>query len=126
MQNIAFVLVLTGILLLYCEAIWIGRIYFGVMGSMLIAGGLSLPWRMPPSKAGLELVICSFLCFLVEARFCSKQIAGIAATCLLAGGAWQLGVAPALAIPVCAVFGTVTITLLAVAKKARQNKRADC
>lgn len=125
MQDFAFVLVLIGILLLYCEAIWIGRIYFGLMGAILIIVGFSFPWRIPVSPISLTLLACSLVCFGLEARFRMKLIGGIVATIALGGGAWKLGVSPSVAIPSSVLFGAVTILLLAIAKKARQNKQAD-
>lgn len=125
MQDVAFLLVLTGLLLLYCEAIWIGRIVFGVAGSVLILAGFSFRWPLPVNPMGLWLVAGSLVGFALEARFRTKFIAGIAGSVLLSSGAWTLGVSPVVAFASSALFGAITVALAWIARKARENKRSD-
>ena len=120
---------IAGVLLLYCEFIWIGRIYFGVAGAALLLLGVRALWNLPLTGTGLCLVAAAMGCFLVEAIIRNYFIAGILGTVALGIGIWTLCpkplmISPAIGLPVSAVFGAITIALLSVAKKARWNKRA--
>lgn len=128
--NLAFVLLLSGVLLLYCEAVWIGKIIFGAAGSILLVIGVAGLWNLPHNALGLVLIGASVPVFLLEAVFSTYFLAGVAATGLLAAGFWKLcpapfSIAPELVFPGSALFGLLTVTLFAVAKQARRNKKSD-
>jgi membrane-bound ClpP family serine protease len=130
LQNIAFVLVLSGLLLLYCEAIWVGRIYFGLAGAVLFLSGVAGLWNLPHTLPGMTLIAAAILAFVIEAFFRTCFVAGILGTILLASGFWKLcpppiAIAPGLILPLTALFGVLTLKLFAIAKQARRNKRDD-
>ena len=120
---------MAGVLLLYCEFVWPGKVVFGVAGACSVLGGLAILWRIPHTTIGLALIGAAMVCFAVEAAFQNRFVAGTAATVLLANGFWKLcavapGIRPEMAFPVSAIFGAITLALLSVAKRARRNKRA--
>ncbi len=130
MQNLSFVLLLGGVLLLYAELLWIGKIYLGTAGSILLLMGVSGLWKLPHNALGLVLIAASVSAFILEAFFRTNYLAGIAATILLAGGFWKLcpapaAISPVLVFPSTALLGVLTVKLLAIAKQARQNKKSD-
>ncbi len=66
----------------------------------------------------------------VNSYFATSVVVSVAATAALATGFWKLFdsppvIQPVLALPLCAVFGTITAFLSYGAKRARRNKRVD-
>jgi membrane-bound serine protease (ClpP class) len=127
-QNIAFLLLICGALAIYGEFIWPGRVLPGLAGAaMALTGGYFL-WRNSPSGLGLELLAAAAVLLAAEALLNTYFIAGVMGTAAAASGFCKLfagrsGIAPGLAIPLCLIFGAVTIFLSGGAKRARRNKR---
>ena len=125
--NTAFCLIIFGLLGVYCEFIWPGRVWQIVVGSAAaITGGYYL-WRAEPTLIGLELLALSTFLFLLDAYLDSCFIAGIAATAALTFGFAKLipgphGIRPLLAIPWCLAFGIITLVLNSLGRRARRNK----
>jgi membrane-bound serine protease (ClpP class) len=126
--NLAFVLTIFGILLVYCELIWMGRIVPGVAGALAVICGIYWLWQLQPGALGLELLAAAIACFALEACFRNYFVAGMAGTALLGCGFWKLFNQPpwivaGLAFPMSALLGAVTTVLLEIARRARRNKR---
>ena len=131
MQNLAFIVIVLGLLLLCGEAIWLGKVYVGVAGAVLFLSGLAELLRLPHDSFGIYLLAAAVLCYGLEAAFRTYLLAGIAATILLAYGFLKLlpapfAIAPEIVLPVTAAFGAVMLALFSIAKRARRNKRMDC
>jgi len=126
--NLAFVIVIFGILLVYCEFIWMGKIVPGVLGAMLTMSGMYWLWQRQPAALGLELLTAALACFALEACCKTYFVAGMAGTALLGCGFWKLYNQPpwivaGLAFPMSALLGAATTALLEIARRARRNKR---
>jgi membrane-bound ClpP family serine protease len=126
--NLAFVITIFGILLVYCEFIWMGKIVPGVAGVLLAMSGMYWLWQLQPAVLGLELLTAALACFALEACFKTYFAAGIVGTALLAFGFWKLYDEPpwivaGLAFPMSALLGVATTVLLAIVRRARRNKR---
>lgn len=128
--NTAFILTICGVLTIYCEFVWPGRVYPGVLGSIALITGAYFLWRNSPSPAGFLLIGLAAALFLVEAFWPTAFVAGIAGTVSLSFGFCRLfpgpnRIAAGLAIPVCIVFGAISVFLAYGAKRARRNKWSD-
>ena len=126
--NTAFCLVIFGVLGVYCEFIWPGRVWQAVLGSAAAVTGSYFLWQALPSSIGLELLGISALLFLLDAYVDTRFIAGAGATAALAFGfvkliAGEHGIRLWLALPWCLVFGAITMFLNWAARRARRNKR---
>ena len=126
----AFLLVLSGILGIYCEFIWPGRLlpFFG--GCALAALGVAGLARMPLSGLGLCGIASALSLFLIEAFSRFNLLPGLGAIISLSIGSSLLVQAPAripivLAVLVSIVFGCLTLFLLYAAKQARRSKWSD-
>ena len=129
MTSFAFVLIVAGIILIYGEFIWLGRLVFGVVGAIVALAGVAMLTRVPHTALGMSLIGTSILCFVVDAAVETYWMAGVAATVLWAWGFWRLcpgadAMLPQVVFPVSLVFGALTTVLLSIAKLARRNKRA--
>ncbi len=127
MPNLAFVLILSGILLVYVEFVWVGKLVFGVTGAIAALSGATILASLPHTRLGMMLIAGAVLCFAMEAAVETKGIGGIAGSFLCGWGFWKFcagepSISPAVAFPLSAVFGIVTTGLLAIAKRARRNK----
>lgn len=126
----AFLLVLVGLLAIYSELVWPGRVLPGVVGCVsTIAGGYFL-WQNSPTAVGVALIAAAIIFFLAEAFWKVDLIAGIlgivalsSGSCLLINGSRRIP--PALALPGSIIFGGITAFLLSAAKRARRNKWSD-
>jgi membrane-bound serine protease (ClpP class) len=128
--NVAFVVVIFGLLAIYWELIQPGRIYPGTLGAAAVLVGGYFLWRLGPTAYGLKLLAAAGVLFIVEACWNTHFLAGITASAAMILGSWRLfasprHIAPYLAVPLCLAFGAVTIWLTAGAKRARRNKRVD-
>lgn len=126
----AFVLAILGVLAIYCEFVWPGKVYPGVLGSIVLIIGAYFLWLNSPSRSGLVLIGLAVPLFLVETLWKTGFVAGIAGTALLSFGVCRLFTGPnriglGLAIPVCIVFGAISVFLAYGARRARQNKWSD-
>lgn len=130
LPNIAFGLLVAGILIAYGEFIWVGKLVFGVVGAVLALIGITLLAGLPHSWTGISLLAAAVGCFAVEAVFKAHWVAGMTGTALLGWGSWKLcrppkSIAPLMAFPASLILGGVTTALLSVARRARENKRLD-
>jgi membrane-bound ClpP family serine protease len=128
--NTAFCLVIFGALGIYCEFIWPGRIWQGILGVAAVDAGGYFLWRAAPAATGLELLTLAAVLFLLDTIVNTRFSAGVLATCALAAGFVLLipgarGIRPLLAIPWCVVFGATTMALNWAGRRARSNKWSD-
>jgi membrane-bound ClpP family serine protease len=129
LTSVAFALIVGGLVLIYGEFIWVGKLIFGVVGALIALAGVSLLMRFPLTRFGMSLIGASILCFVVDAAVDTYWVAGVAGTVLWALGFWKLcrgvdAVLPQVVIPVSLIFGALTTVLLSIARRARRNKRA--
>ncbi len=128
--NVGFVLAVFGTLGIYCELIWPGRIYPGILGgSALVTGGYFLA-RHSPTHVGIALTAVAVLLFAAEALWNTRFLAGSLGTVSLAVGFCKMFAQPpsivrGLAIPVCILFGAATTGLCYAARLARRSKGSD-
>jgi len=128
--NLGFALAIAGILGIYCEFVWPGKVWPGSAGALILVSGAYSLSRYSPSKHGLALLGLAALLLSIESLRETRLVAGIAGTIALAAGSYTLfsgilRIAPVLGLPASAVFGGVTIWLANGARRARSNKRAD-
>ena len=123
--NVAFVLIIFGLLAIYWEFLRPGRIYPGMLGAASTLWGLWSLWRLSPTSVGLTCLAAAAVLFLVEVCWNTRYLAGLGATAAVIMGAYTHHVALYLAVPLGLAFGGITIWLAAAAKRARLNKRSD-
>lgn len=121
---------LLGILGMYCEFIWPGRIVPGLSGAAAVVCGCYFLSQYTLSGLGLALICIAAAFFIAEAVYRTYFLAGtMAMVCLAIGGCKLIysgpGIRAGVAIPVSIVFGGVTIFLGSAAKRATRNKRSD-
>jgi membrane-bound ClpP family serine protease len=126
----ALLLTLTGILGVYCELVWPGRVVPGVAGALMAAVGVRGFTHMELSCWGLVFTGLGLAFFLIEAFWRVNLLAGAAGAVSLSVGACVLvdgpgGVSRAVALPACLIFSGLTLFLCWVAKRARRNKWSD-
>ena len=126
----AFLLLVCGILCIYSESVWPGRVIPGLVGGVLAISGTYFLWRNSPTAIGLLLIGGAVIFFVAEAFWRVDLVSGVAGLVALTCGFCLLfpapqGIAVRLAIPVCVIFGAITIFLMYQAKRARRNKRSD-
>jgi membrane-bound serine protease (ClpP class) len=128
--NVAFLILIVGLLLVYVELLRPGRLVPGLLGSLMaVAGSYSL-WRNSPLTPGMLLLILAAVLLISETLWGTHFIPGLLGTLSLAGGFFLLfpperRIAPGLAIPISIVFGVISTFLAFDAKRARRNKRSD-
>lgn len=127
----AFLSVLSGLSFVYCEFVWPGRFFPFVIGSLAACFGLSAFGRMPLDSVGLGFIALASVLFLLEAVWPVDFLAGFAATICLVIGFSTLTpkserIPMMLSVPVCLLFGGLTVFLLYAAKRARRNKTELC
>jgi membrane-bound ClpP family serine protease len=128
--NTAFVLLIFGVLGIYCELIWPRRVAPGVMGAAAAVTGSYFLFRWPLEIAGLVLLSAGALFLIAEACWGGNLLLGaLGAIALTAGFCLLLPtprrIVPELAIPLSAMFGLLSALLASRAKRARRNKWAD-
>jgi membrane-bound serine protease (ClpP class) len=128
--NTAFCFLIFGLLGVYCEFIWPGRVLPGIAGAAAAVTGGYFLFRASPTALGLELLGLAVVLVLLDAFCATNFVAGIAATAALTFGFTRLiaashGIRPILAVPWCVAFGTITMFLNSATRRARRNKRAD-
>jgi membrane-bound serine protease (ClpP class) len=128
--NAAFLLAVLGVLGIYIEFIWPGRILPGLLGAAALVCGCYFLARHSPSNLGLVLIGIALVLFIAESLYSTYFVAGAIATACLAIGARKLfnsvpEITAGVAIPASIVFGGVTIFLGSAGKRARRNKRSD-
>ena len=128
--NLGFTLAMAGVLGIYCEFVWPGKVWPGSAGALVLIFAAYALSRHSLSAQGLMLLGLAGLLFSIESVRETRLIAGTAGTAALAAGACTLlsgtaRIAPALGVPESLLFGAATIWLVNGAKRARRNKRAD-
>ncbi len=129
-SNTAFVLLIFGLLGIYSEFIWPGRVLPGIAGAgVAMAGGYFL-FRSPLDVTGIVLLGLGVLFLIMEACCGRYLVFGALGAVAVTAGFPLLLAAPhrlalAVVIPVSAVFGLLSAFLASAAKRARRNKRAD-
>jgi membrane-bound ClpP family serine protease len=123
--TLAFLLITIGTVIVYGEFIWVGKLIFGIVGSLCVITGITMLSRTHPSLNALCLIALSIACFALESRFQTYWLAGTAATLFWAIAFCKLEVPWQLTLPLSMAFGALTIWLFSIAKQARRNKLQD-
>jgi membrane-bound serine protease (ClpP class) len=127
--NIAFLLMILGLLGIYAEFTNPGLIAPGVIGGIAFVLALSALSVLPVQWTGVALLVLALALFLLEAKFTSHGILGLGGAIAMVLGAMllvegppevriRLGVALAVSLP----FAAITIFLATIALRARENK----
>jgi membrane-bound serine protease (ClpP class) len=124
----AFCLSMFGVLGIYCELIWPGRVWPGVAGAGAVAAGWYFLWLASPAPLGLTLLAAAGALFILDACLETCYVAGLGATAALAFGftgliAGPQRIQPALAVACCLALGALTMVLNHAGRRARRNKR---
>src|SRR5580700_1504956 len=128
--NIAFLVLAVGALALYAEFNHPGAVIPGVVGVVFILLALFALNLLPTRYAAFTLIIAAFVLFILEAKFATHGILGIAGiACLTLGGLLLVdGPIPEMrvklwtALGVSIPLGVITIFLMTIALRARRNK----
>ena len=128
--NITAILLLIGVFALYAEFNHPGAVVPGVVGFIAILLALFALHLLPTRYAALALILGAFILFALEAKFQTHGVLGVGGVAILFLGALLLVDGPipemrvkwltalGLSIP----LGVITIFLMTIALKARQNK----
>ncbi|MDP9266778.1 MAG: nodulation protein NfeD [Acidobacteriota bacterium] len=128
--NIAFIIFSIGMLALYAEFNHPGAIVPGVVGGIAILLSIFAMNLLPIRYAALVMILAAFAMFILEVKFQSHGVLGIGGVVLMALGAVLLvdGPIPEMrikwltALAVTIPFALITIFLVTLAVRARQNK----
>jgi membrane-bound serine protease (ClpP class) len=128
--NIAFLVLAVGALALYAEFNHPGAIVPGVVGVVFILLALFALNLLPTRYASFTLIMAAFVLFVLEAKFSTHGVLGLGGVALLTIGGLLLvdGPIPEMrvnlwtALGVSIPFGVITVFLMTIAIRARQNK----
>jgi membrane-bound serine protease (ClpP class) len=125
--NLAFLLVVLGALGIYWEVHAPGMMVPGILGVLLVCAGAYGLYQDSPSWYGVTLLGLAAILLMIELKYYTHMISGLAGTILLAFGAIILlqgphRVAPGVAIGVSVAFGIITVFLGLLGIKARKTK----
>lgn len=128
--NIALVLLIIGALGIYVEFSSPGLIAPGVVGAIMVLLGLSALSVLPINWLGAAMLLLALLLFVLEAKFTSHGILGAGGAVAMVLGAVMLIDSPlpemrirwTTAVAVALPFSAITVLLLSLAVRARQNK----
>jgi len=128
--NIAFIVLAIGALALYTEFNHPGAVVPGVVGVVFILLALFALNLLPTRYASLILIVAAFVMFVLEAKFATHGILGLAGIALLTLGGLLLvdGPIPQMrvnlwtAAGVSIPLGAITIFLMGIALRAHRNK----
>ena len=127
--NVGFILMVLGALGVYVEFSSPGLIFPGVAGAILALLGLSALSVLPINWVGVLLLVLSVALFVMEAKFTSHGVLGVGGTVAMVLGALLLVNGPpevrihlATALGVALPFALITLFLVSLVVKARQNK----
>ena len=128
--DFAYVLAFGGLVCMYSEFIRPGKIFPGIIGSLLMTVALFSLWQNEPAPLGLLLMALAAILFGIEVLCQTWFVAALGGTLALMAGSLQLfdgalRIHPALACGGSVLFGAVTTYLAFYSKKARKNKWAD-
>ena len=130
--NIAFLLLTVGMLAVYLEFNHPGAVVPGVVGLFCILLAVFAFNLLPTRFAGIAMIMAAVVLFILEAKLATHGILGITGVVMMTLGALLLVDSPipemrvhlATALAVSIPFGAITIFLLTIAIRARQNKVA--
>ena len=125
--NIAFLLLVLGLLGVYWEVHAPGMIVPGILGVLLVCAGVYGLAQDAPSWYGVTILLLAVLLLIIELRYYTHMISGIAGAILFAFGAMVLlqgphRIAPSLAVAVSIAFGVIVIFLGFLGMRARKQK----
>lgn len=125
--NIAFLLVVLGLLGVYWELHAPGMMVPGILGVLLIGAGAFGLYQDSPTWYGLIILMLAVTLLFIELKYYTHMVSGIAGAILFALGAIVLlqgpnRVSPALAIAVAVAFGIIAVFLGSLAMKARATR----
>src|SRR5262249_28094495 len=128
--NIAFLVLAVGALALYAEFNHPGAVVPGVVGVVFILLALFALNLLPTRYAAFTLIIAAFVMFVLEAKFATHGILGLAGIVLLTLGGLLLvdGPIPELRVKIWTAagvsipLGVITVFLMTIALRARRNK----
>ena len=128
--NTAFVVLIFGLLSLYAEIVWPGRLIPGILGMAVLLTGAYFLFRGPLNAAGVALLVLAIGLLAAEALWGPYFLLGSLGAIALTAGFYLLlepprRIVPVLSVPVSLVFGALTVLLAAGAKRARRNKWSD-
>ena len=128
--NITAILLLIGMAAIYAEFNHPGAVIPGVVGFIAILLALFALHLLPTRYAALAMILGAFVLFALEAKFQTHGVLGIGGVTVLFLGALLLvdGPIPEMrvkwltALSLSLPLGAITIFLMTIALKARQNK----
>ena len=127
--NIGFILLVLGVLGVYVEFSSPGLIFPGIAGAILALLGLSSLSILPINWTGVALLVLALALFVLEAKFTSHGMLGIGGTIsmvlgamLLVNGPPEMRIHLSTALAVALPFAAITMFLVSIVIKARQNK----
>lgn len=128
--NITFLILAIGALALYAEFNHPGAIIPGVVGLIFVLLAIFALGLLPTRFAALTLILAAFVLFALEAKFASHGVLGIGGIIAMTLGGLFLvdGPIPELrvklwtALSVSIPLGVITVFLMTIALRARQNK----
>ena len=128
--NIALILLVLGALGIYVEFSSPGLIAPGVIGAILVLLGLSAISVLPINWLGAALMLLAFTLFALEVKIASHGILGaggavamvLGAVMLIASPVPEMRVRRSTAIGLALPFSAITVFLLTIAVRARNNK----
>ncbi len=125
--NVAFLLLVVGALGLLWESHAPGMFAPGIVGALLVCLGAYGFYQDRPDWYGVTLIAIAVLLLMLELKYYTHMVSGIAGTILLAFGATMIlegprRVSPVLAIAVSLALGIITIFLGLLGMRARKGK----
>lgn len=125
--NIAFLLVVLGLLGIYWELHAPGMMVPGILGVLFVCAGAYGLYQDAPTWYGVTILTLAVLLLVIELKYYTHMISGIAGAFLFAFGAIVLlqgpqRITPSFAIAVSVAFAVITIFLGSLAMRARREK----
>ena len=128
--NVAFILLILGVLGLYVEFSNPGLILPGVFGGIAIILALFALSLLPVNWAGAALIFLAIVFFVLEAKFATSGILAAGGVLSMVLGALMLintklpggGISLATALSVALPFGAITVFLLRLVLRAQRSK----
>jgi len=128
--NLALLLLVGGALLIYLEFNVPGTVVPGALGTVMVLLAVFSLDLLPIRHTAVALLVAAVILFVMELKFASHGVLAIAAIACLAIGTLtlvdapipEMSIQPAIAIALCVAFGGITLLLLRLALRARNNK----
>jgi membrane-bound serine protease (ClpP class) len=123
--NLAFLMLVAGVLALYWELHMPGFSAPGLAGIVLVCAGLFGLWENAPTWYGSAFILLALFLFGFELKFSSHGASGVIGAIFLAAGAIRLipgphPIQPTLAVAVAAALAAITIFLGYLAFRSRR------